>query len=47
VVLAYPAISLVTLAVVLGAWLVIFGIMHITLAFRLRSIAKLAPPTPV
>jgi uncharacterized membrane protein HdeD (DUF308 family) len=49
VVLVYPAISLATLAVVLGFWLVVFGIMEIVLAFRLRSLghaaARVAPAT--
>ena len=38
VVLAYPAISLFTLAVVLGVWLIIFGAMQVTAAFRIRSL---------
>src|SRR5258707_1328612 len=38
IVLAYPGISLVTLAVVLSIWLLFFGIMQITVAFRLRSV---------
>jgi uncharacterized membrane protein HdeD (DUF308 family) len=37
VVLVYPAISLATLAVVLGFWLLVYGAMEIVLAFRLRS----------
>jgi uncharacterized membrane protein HdeD (DUF308 family) len=44
-----PGISLATLAVVLGFWLVVFGIMEIVLAFRLRSLghapARIAPAT--
>jgi uncharacterized membrane protein HdeD (DUF308 family) len=48
-VLVYPAISLVTLAVVLGFWLLVYGIMEIMLAFRLRSLghaaARIAPAT--
>lgn len=40
VVLVYPAISLVTLAVVL--WLLLFGVMEIVLSFRLRSVANAA-----
>jgi uncharacterized membrane protein HdeD (DUF308 family) len=36
-VLVYPAISLATLAIVLGFWLLVFGIMEIVLAFRLRQ----------
>jgi hypothetical protein len=35
--LAYPGITLVTLALVLSFWLLIFGVMQITLALRLRS----------
>jgi uncharacterized membrane protein HdeD (DUF308 family) len=42
VVLVYPAITLVALAVVLGVWLLIFGSMEITLAFRIRSTGKQA-----
>jgi uncharacterized membrane protein HdeD (DUF308 family) len=37
VVLAYPGISLVTLALVLGIWLIIYGVMEIAMAFRVRS----------
>jgi uncharacterized membrane protein HdeD (DUF308 family) len=37
VVLVYPAISLATLAIVLGFWLLVFGIMEIVAAFRLRQ----------
>jgi uncharacterized membrane protein HdeD (DUF308 family) len=40
VVLVYPGISLVTLAVVLGVWLLVFGMMEVGLAFRLRSIGQ-------
>ena len=47
VVLVSPGISLVTLAVVLGVWLVVFGAMEIALAWRLRSAvtarARVAP----
>jgi uncharacterized membrane protein HdeD (DUF308 family) len=42
VVLVYPGISLATLAVVLGFWLLLFGIMEIVLAFRLRSVGQAA-----
>jgi uncharacterized membrane protein HdeD (DUF308 family) len=42
VVLVYPGISLATLAVVLGFWLLVYGIMEITLAFRLRSVGHAA-----
>jgi uncharacterized membrane protein HdeD (DUF308 family) len=40
VVLVYPGISLVTLAVVLGVWLLVFGTMEVGLAFRLRSVGQ-------
>jgi len=38
IVLAYPGLTLVTLAVILGIWLLIFGVMEIALAWRLRSV---------
>ena len=37
IVIVWPGPSLVTLAVVLGVWLVIYGVMEIFLAFRVRS----------
>jgi uncharacterized membrane protein HdeD (DUF308 family) len=42
IVLAYPGISLLVLAVVLSIWLLVFGVMQITLAFRIRSLARRA-----
>src|ERR1700753_2674188 len=36
-VLVYPAISLLTLVIVLSVWLLVLGMMEITLAFRARS----------
>ena len=36
-VLVYPAISLLTLVIVLSVWLLVLGVMEITLAFRARS----------
>jgi uncharacterized membrane protein HdeD (DUF308 family) len=42
VVLVYPGISLATLALVLGFWLLLFGIMEIVLAFRLRAVGQAA-----
>lgn len=42
VVLAWPGISLVTLAWVAGIWLIVGGIFEIIAAFRLRSAAKAA-----
>jgi uncharacterized membrane protein HdeD (DUF308 family) len=38
VVLAYPDISLLVLAVLLSIWLVIFGVMEISIAVRIRSL---------
>ena len=37
--LAYPGLTLVGLAVILGVWLVVFGILEIVAAFRLRRLA--------
>jgi uncharacterized membrane protein HdeD (DUF308 family) len=37
IVIMWPAPSLLTLAIVLGVWLIIYGIMEIALAFRVRS----------
>jgi uncharacterized membrane protein HdeD (DUF308 family) len=42
VVLVYPAISLLTLAVVLGIWLLVYGVMAIVLAFQIRSAGQAA-----
>jgi uncharacterized membrane protein HdeD (DUF308 family) len=36
IVLAYPGLSLLSLAVILGIWLLVFGVMEIGVAFRLR-----------
>ena len=41
-VLVYPGISLATLTVVLGFWLLVLGVMEIVLAFRLRSVGRAA-----
>jgi uncharacterized membrane protein HdeD (DUF308 family) len=37
IVLAYPGLSLLSLAVILGIWLLVFGAMETMLAFRLRT----------
>ena len=37
IVIMWPAPSLVTLAIVLGVWLIIYGIMEIALALQVRS----------
>jgi uncharacterized membrane protein HdeD (DUF308 family) len=39
-VLAYPGLTLLGLAVILGCWLLIFGILETITAFRLRSFAN-------
>jgi len=44
IVLSDPGISLLTLAIVLGCWLLVFGIMEIVSAFQLRSAARSAAP---
>ena len=36
IVLAYPGLTLLGLAVILGIWLLVFGAMEITAAFRIR-----------
>ncbi|HUB57473.1 MAG TPA: HdeD family acid-resistance protein [Mycobacterium sp.] len=40
VVLAYPFDSIVTLALVVGIWLVVLGVMEVVSAFAIRSDAK-------
>lgn len=42
VVLIYPGESLLTLSIVLGIWLLVYGLMEITAAFRLRRLAHSA-----
>jgi uncharacterized membrane protein HdeD (DUF308 family) len=42
VVLVYPGISLATLAIVLGFWLIVLGAMEIVAAFRIRSVGQAA-----
>ena len=39
VVLVYPGISLLVLAVVPGVWLTVFGALQIKAVFRIRSLA--------
>jgi len=38
VVLAYPGISLLTLAWVMGIWFVVYGVMEIVVAFQVRKL---------
>jgi uncharacterized membrane protein HdeD (DUF308 family) len=40
VVLAYPFDSIVTLALVVGIWLIILGVMEVISAFGMRSDVK-------
>lgn len=40
VLLIYPGLSLLVLAVLVSVWLLIFGAMQITLAFRTRSLTE-------
>ena len=40
-----PAISLVTLAWVLGIWLIVYGTMEIIASFGLRKAVKVAAAT--
>jgi uncharacterized membrane protein HdeD (DUF308 family) len=40
IVLAFPGLTLLGLAVILGCWLLIFGILETITAFRLRSFAN-------
>ena len=37
ILLAYPGLSLLTLAILLSVWLLVLGVMEITVALRLRS----------
>ena len=39
IVVAYPGLTLLGLAVILGIWLVVFGVMECVLAWRLRSLS--------
>jgi len=46
VVLSYPIESITTLAIILGIWLLMYGVMMIVLGFRLRQVAHdVAGPT--
>jgi uncharacterized membrane protein HdeD (DUF308 family) len=47
IVLVYPGLSLLGLAVILGIWLLVFGIMEMTAAFRLRALARGSSPRPL
>jgi uncharacterized membrane protein HdeD (DUF308 family) len=41
-VLAYPGISLVTMASVLGVWLLLLGVMSVALGLQMRSVGRSA-----
>jgi uncharacterized membrane protein HdeD (DUF308 family) len=43
VVLIYPGPSLLTLSIVLGIWLLVYGVMEIVAAFRIRRLAHSGP----
>lgn len=47
IVLAYPGLTLVGLAVILGIWLLVFGILEIVAAFRLRRLVDTGVAHPV
>jgi len=47
IVLAYPGLTLVGLAVILGIWLLVFGILEIMAAFRLRKLVDTSVGHPV
>jgi uncharacterized membrane protein HdeD (DUF308 family) len=42
IVLAFPGLSLVGLAVILGIWLAIYGVMEVVASFRLRTVGHAA-----
>ena len=42
ILLAYPGISVLVLAVVVGIWLIIYGAMLCSVAFQMRSLARRA-----
>jgi uncharacterized membrane protein HdeD (DUF308 family) len=46
-VLAYPGLTLVGLAVILGIWLLVFGILEIIAAFRIRKLMETGVADPV
>lgn len=43
IVLVFPGLTLIGLAVILGVWLAVFGMMEIVGAFRLRQVRAAAP----
>src|ERR1700750_148046 len=47
IVLSYPGLSLLTLSVVLGIGLLVYGVMEIVASFRLRKLAEHSGPRPM
>jgi uncharacterized membrane protein HdeD (DUF308 family) len=41
ILLAYPGLSLVVLSVIVSVWLLVFGLMEISVAWRIRSASHL------
>jgi uncharacterized membrane protein HdeD (DUF308 family) len=42
ILLAYPGISVLALAIVVSVWLIVYGMMLISVAFQIRSLARRA-----
>ena len=40
ILLVYPAISVLALAIVVSVWLIVYGMMEISVAFQMRSLAR-------
>jgi uncharacterized membrane protein HdeD (DUF308 family) len=47
IVLAFPGLTLLGLAIILGIWLMIFGILEIIAAFRLRKLLEAGTRPPL
>ncbi len=47
IVLSYPGLSLLTLSVVLGIWLLVYGVMEIVASFRLRKLPEHSDTRPM
>jgi uncharacterized membrane protein HdeD (DUF308 family) len=46
ILLAIPGISLITLVVLLSVWLIVFGLLEISVALRIRGGSAVPPATP-
>jgi len=42
ILLVYPAISVLALAIVVSVWLIVYGMMLVSVAFQMRSVARSA-----